>query len=39
MTDDLVAELPPIAPGPVGPCSFPNRKDDGLFGPTPIQVL
>jgi uncharacterized protein (DUF2236 family) len=33
MSEEAVAELPSMAPGPVGPGQFPNRKDDGLFGP------
>lgn len=33
MTDEAHTELPPIGPGPVGPGSFRDRKDDGLFGP------
>jgi uncharacterized protein (DUF2236 family) len=33
MTDEAATALPPVAPGPMGPGSFPNRRDDGLFGP------
>jgi uncharacterized protein (DUF2236 family) len=33
MNNEAVAELPSTTPGPMGPGRFPNRKDDGLFGP------
>jgi hypothetical protein len=32
MNDEAVADLLRIAPGPVGPGRFRERKDDGLFG-------
>lgn len=32
MTDDAIIEMPAMNAAPVGPGSFPNRKDDGLFG-------
>lgn len=33
MSDDAIADMPAMNAAPVGPGSFPNRKDDGLFGP------